>query len=130
MHSTFIRGTDVITSWTAPNGGYVLVPNLEAVQDLVRPRCSRSRRAGPLSGAIARVVSNGSWSREFGQVAAYRLGLEGLEVTSMEDIAPEPRTRLVDFTTTPKGSPVNRLICPLSTAAGGDVTRSRPRGVL
>jgi len=127
VHSTFIRGTDVITAWTAPNGGYVLVPNLEAVQNLVSTAMQPLSTSRAAQRSYRAVVSNGSWSPEFGQVAAYRLGLEGLEVTSIETIAREARTRLIDFTTTPKGSPVNRLIS-LYRLQGGDVTRTPTEG--
>ncbi len=127
IYNTFVRGTGVITSWTAPNGGYVLVPNLEAVQELVQNamRPLSTSRASQRSYTV--VVSNGSWSRVFGEVAAYRLRLEGLEVTALEDIPPEPRTRVVDFTTTAKGSPLYRLIS-LYKLQQGDVISQPTEG--
>ncbi len=110
IHNYFIRGTDLLTSWTAPNGGAVLVPNLDTipgfVQDTMRPLATSraSQRAYRVS------VSNGSWSSSLGDVAAYRLGLEGFEVTEVKDVDPESRTRVIDYTTTSKGSPLWKLI--------------------
>ncbi len=109
IHNYFIRGDELLQSWTAPNGGYVLVPNLENVhdfvQDAMRPLAS-SRAAQRIYHAM---VSNGSWSQALGTVAAYRLRLEGFAVDSIEDVPYEPRTRVVDFTTTSKGSPLWKL---------------------
>jgi len=127
IYNTFVRGTGVITAWTAPSGGYVLVPNLEAVRNLVQSamRPLSTSRASQRSYKV--IVSNGSWSQIFGEVAAYRLGLEGLEVTAVEGISPEPRTRIVDFTTTAKGSPLYRLIS-LYKLQQGDVTSEPTEG--
>ena len=52
---------------------------------------------------------NGTGNAGWGQVAAYRLALEGLEVVSVQDVGWEARTTLVDFTTTRKGSPLQKL---------------------
>ena len=52
---------------------------------------------------------NGTGNTGWGQVAAYRLALEGLEVVSLQDVGYESRTTLVDFTTTRKGSPLEKL---------------------
>ncbi|MCD6285551.1 MAG: LCP family protein, partial [Anaerolineae bacterium] len=127
IYNTFVRGRGVITAWTAPNGGYVLVPNLEAVQELVQNAMRPLSTSRASQRGYRAVVSNGSWSQAFGEVAAYRLRLEGLEVTVVEDIPPEPRTRVVDFTTTAKGSPLHRLIS-LYHLQQGDVTSEPTEG--
>lgn len=108
--TSFIRGSEVITPWTAPNGGYVLVPNLEKVQQVVQGAMQPLASSRASQRGYRVVVKNGSWSSALGDVAAYRLGVEGLQVTSVERVAAEPRTRVVDFTTTAKGSPIPRLI--------------------
>jgi LCP family protein required for cell wall assembly len=120
--TSFIRSSDVITPWTAPNGGYVLVPNQEAVQNLVRSAMQPLSANRASQRAYRVVVSNGSWSSAFGDVAAYRLGLEGLLVTEIETVPAEPRTQVIDFTTTAKGSPLYRLIS-LYRLQEDDITR-------
>lgn len=107
---SFIRGTDVITSWITPTGGYVLVPNQEAVYRLVQGAMQPLSSNRVAQRAYRVGVSNGSWSPAFADVAAYRLGLEGLVVTEIESVPAEPRTRVIDYTTTAKGSPLYRLI--------------------
>ncbi len=120
--TSFIRGSDVITSWTAPNGGYVLVPNQEAIHKLVQGAMQPLSASRAAQRAYRVVVSNGSWSSELGDVAAYRLGLEGLQVTTVESVPWEARTRVIDFTTTTKGSPIYRLIS-LYRLQEGDVVK-------
>jgi len=121
VHSYFIRGSQLITPWTAPNGGYVLVPDLEAVQAFVQrvmqpPTESRMSRQAPRV-----VLANGTGNPALGDVAAYRLRLEGFEVTSVTVVPFEPRTRVVDFTTTSKGSPLPKLV-NLYRLQAGDVS--------
>ncbi|MBN1248873.1 MAG: LCP family protein [Anaerolineae bacterium] len=120
--TSFIRGADVITSWTAPNGGYVLVPNQEAVLKLLQGAMQPLSANRAAQQAYRVVVSNGSWSSAFGEVAAYRLGLEGLQVTEIQTVEAQPRTRVIDFTTTAKGSPLYRLIS-LYRLQQGDVVK-------
>lgn len=110
IHNSFIRGTGVLTGWTAPNGGAVLVPNLDAVQALVQGamRPLASSRASQRAYRVA--VSNGTWSQSLGDVAAYRLGLEGFVVTTVTPVDPTPRTQIIDYTTTSKGSPLWKLL--------------------
>ena len=55
-------------------------------------------------------VSNGSWGTALGDVAAYRLGLEGFEVVGVERVDPVVRTQVIDYTTTSKGSPLWKLV--------------------
>ena len=123
IYNTFIRGTTVLTSWTAPNGGAVLVPNLPAVQALVEDamRPLASSRASQRAYRVA--VSNGTWNQAWGDVAAYRLGLEGFVVDSVTGIEPVARTQVIDFTTTSKGSPLWKLTTMYRLQAGDVVAQ-------
>jgi polyisoprenyl-teichoic acid--peptidoglycan teichoic acid transferase len=109
INNYFVRGSSLLTSWTAPNGGAVLVPNLEAVQGFVQT-VMQPLAANRAAQRVYRVtVINSSGVPALGEVAAYRLGLEGFGVESIETGAYEPRTRVVDLTTTAKGSPLYKL---------------------
>lgn len=121
VHSYFIRGSQLITPWTAPNGGYVLVPDLEAVHAFVQRAMQPLTDSRMPRQAHRVVLANGTGNPAFGDVAAYRLRLEGFEVTSVIDVPFEPRTRVIDFTTTPKGSPLPKLVS-LYHLQPGDVT--------
>jgi polyisoprenyl-teichoic acid--peptidoglycan teichoic acid transferase len=109
VNNYFVRGTSLLSSWTAPNGGYVLVPNLEAMQGFVQ-MVMQPLAANRAAQRVYRVmVVNGTGRPALGDVAAYRLGLEGLVVEGIETVPYEPRTRVVDFTTTSKGSPLYKF---------------------
>lgn len=127
IHNSFIRGTGVITGWTAPNGGAVLVPNLDAVralvQDAMRPLASS--RASQRAYRVA--VSNGTWNQSWGDVAAYRLALEGFVVASVTPVDPVPRIQVIDYTTTPKGSPLWKLTS-MYRLQGGDIIAQPTEG--
>ncbi|HHN93757.1 MAG TPA: LytR family transcriptional regulator, partial [Anaerolineae bacterium] len=110
VKSRFV-GMDVLQSWTAPNGGYVLVPYYDALAALVEEAL-----APPAAGRAAQrlfqvEVWNGSGNDGLGYVAAERLRWEGFAVTN---VAPAdrayPRTQIVDFTTSTKGSAIYRLM--------------------
>lgn len=110
VHNYFVRGDSLIHSWTAPNGGYVLVPELEAMQDFVQGvmRPLSTSRASQRSYRV--IVSNGSWAPSWGEVAAYRLALEGFDVVGIEEAEHTPNTQVIDYTMTSKGSPLPRLL--------------------
>jgi len=109
IHNTYIRGTTLLTSWTAPNGGAVLVPNYETLppflEDAMRPLSTSRASQRAYRVAVANGVRSG-----WGDVAAYRLRLEGFDVVSVLDVEPQPRTFITDFTTTTKGSPLAKLL--------------------
>ncbi len=109
IKSRFIRGSDLLTPWTAPNGGYVLVPNYDQLYQFILEAAQPQVTSRAAQRAFQMIVLNGTGNSGWGQVAAYRLALEGMEVLSVQDVGWEPRTTLVDFTTTRKGSPLNRL---------------------
>lgn len=109
INNYFIRGSNLLTSWTAPNGGAVLVPNLEAIQGLVET-VMQPLAANRAAQRVYHVkISNGTGWPALADVAAYRLRLEGFAVDEIETVTYEPRTRIVDYTTTSKGSPLWKL---------------------
>ena len=110
IHNYFIRGSHLLTGWTAPNGGAVLVPELEAVQRFVQDAMRPLSTSRATQRAYRVAVSNGSWGTALGDVAAYRLGLEGFEVVGVERVDAAARTQVIDYTTTSKGSPLWKLI--------------------
>lgn len=110
IKSRFIRGANLLTAMTAPNGGAVLAPNhdtlyafmKEAIQPPVSSRASQR--------AYRVEVWNGTGNSGWGEVAAERLRLEGYAVTAIEQVELAPKTTLVDFMTTSKGSPLPKLV--------------------
>jgi hypothetical protein len=109
IHSYFIRGSTLLQSWTAPNGGYVLVPNYEELEKFVAYTMYPLSTSRAAQRAYRVEVVNSVGRSEWGAVAAYRLGLEGFVVTSITEADPQPRTYVTDFTTTSKGSPLWKL---------------------
>jgi LCP family protein required for cell wall assembly len=109
IKSRFIRGKDLLTSWTAPNGAYVLVPNYENMYNFMQEAAQPQVTSRATQRAHTIIVMNGTGNSGWGQVAAYRLALEGLEVVTVQDAGWQPRTTLIDFTTTRKGSPLSKL---------------------
>lgn len=110
VKSRFV-GRGVLQSWTAPNGAYVLVPYYEALGTLVREALAPPASARALQRAFRVQVWNGTPYEGLGHVAAERLGWEGFEVVSVEPAdASYPRTQIVDFTTSSKGSAISQLI--------------------
>jgi len=109
VKSRFVGGS-VVDSWTAPNGGYVLVPDYEALGELVSEALAPPARARAQQPAFRVEVWNATRYEGLGHVAAERLRWEGLAVTNVERVEGDyPRTLIMDFTTTSKGSPLYRL---------------------
>jgi len=109
VQSSFVGG-DVLQSWTAPNGGYVLVPYRDAIPGLVADAMAPPAMARAQQQAFRVEVWNATGNEGLGHVAAARLGWEGFEVAAVKGAPPNyPRTQIVDFTTTSKGSPLWRL---------------------
>jgi polyisoprenyl-teichoic acid--peptidoglycan teichoic acid transferase len=109
INNYFIRGSHLITPWTAPNGGYVLVPNLDAMQSFVQLVMQPLAAHRAAQRVYSVTVVNGTGRPALGEVAAYRLRLEGFSVDAIETAAHQPRTQVVDYTTTAKGSPLYKL---------------------
>lgn len=109
IKSRFV-GRNVVQSWTAPNGGYVLVPYYEALVPLVEEALSPPASARAQQRAFRVEVWNATPYEGLGHVAAERLRWEGFEVTSVGPAdGAYPRTQIFDFTTTAKGSAIPRL---------------------
>lgn len=110
IKSRFV-GRGVVRSWTAPNGGAVLVPDYALLAPLVQeamtpPAAGRGQR-------LYRVeVWNATPYEGLGHVAAERLRWEGFQVVNVTraEGGPYPRTQIVDFTVTSKGSPLPVLM--------------------
>lgn len=110
VKSRFV-GRGVVQSWTAPNGGRVLVPYYEALGPLVSEALAPPASARAPQRAFRVEVWNGTPYEGWGHVAAERLRWEGFEVVSVERAdGSYPRTQIVDFTTTAKGSAISRLM--------------------
>ena len=93
------------TPWTTPYGGSVFLPNWEAIAPVV------SEALGPVpQGRLWRTLQtvevwNGTTHADWDQLAADRLVREGFGVViGQADRRDYQRTRLVNFTTTTKGS--------------------------
>jgi hypothetical protein len=116
-------GGSVVSSWTGPEGLYILLPESEALSELV------SEALAPVSPAQRyawRVdVVNATPHDGWGHVAAERLRWEGFEVIGVQRAAEiQPRTRIVDFTTTPNSWILYRLV--RLYGRGGDDVMSQP----
>lgn len=110
VRSSFV-GRSVVQSWTAPNGAYVLVPYYEALGPLVEEALAPPASARMQQRAFRVEVWNGTPDEGLGHVAAERLRWEGFEVVSVGPAdGAYPRTQIVDFTTTAKGSAIPLLM--------------------
>jgi len=109
IKSRFIRGSDLLTSWTAPNGGAVLVPNSENMRTFIAEAAQPPVTSRASQRAFRVVVANGTGNAGWGYVAAYRLGLEGFEVVTVEEAPGTARTTVINYMTTSKGSPLGKL---------------------
>lgn len=110
IKSRFIRGADLLTSWTAPNGGAVLVPNYENMPNFIAEAAQPPVTSRAAQRAFRVIVANGTGNAGWGHVAAYRLGLEGFEVVAVEDAPGTVRTTIISYMTTSKGSPLSKLL--------------------
>ncbi|RLC63280.1 MAG: hypothetical protein DRI48_08630 [Chloroflexi bacterium] len=123
VKSSFV-GRGVLRSWTAPNGAYVLVPYYEALGSLVSEALAPPASARVQQRAVRVEVWNGTPYEGLGHVAAERLGWEGFEVVSIEPADERyPRTQIVDFTTTSKGSAIYRLMNLYQRDAGDVISQ-------
>jgi LCP family protein required for cell wall assembly len=101
----------VLQTWTAPNGAYVLVPYYDALASLVSEALAPPASARARQRAFQVEVWNATGSEGLGHVAAERLRWEGFEVVGVGPAdGAYPRTQIVDFTTSSKGSPLPLLM--------------------
>jgi len=123
VKSRFV-GRTVVQSWTAPNGAYVLIPNYEALPGLVSEALAPPTGGRAQQRAFRVEVWNATPYEGLGHVAAERLRWEGLEVVSVGGAdGAYPRTQIVDFTTTAKGSPLSRLVHLYKRDAGDIISQ-------
>ncbi len=110
LKSRFIRGSSLVQPWTAPNGGFVLVPQPEAMYNFLLEAAQPpvGERASQMQYRVE--VWNGSGNSGWGDVAAERLRIEDFIVVAVRDVDYQPQTQIIDFTTTSKGSPLPRLM--------------------
>ncbi len=127
LKSRFVRGATLLTNMTAPNGGAVLAPDRDALYAFMQEAAQPPVASRTTQRAYRVEVWNGTGNTSWGDVAAYRLALEGFEVISIEQVGRAERTALVDFTTTSKGSPIARLMS-LYKLQSSDVTTGAPAG--
>ncbi len=120
VKSSFV-GKDVLQSWTAPNGAWVLVPYYEALGPMIAEALEPPATARASRPAFRVEVWNATSHDGLGYVAAGRLRWEGFEVTHVDRAGSVyERTQIWDFTTTSKGSPLPRLM-NLYWRSAGDV---------
>ena len=127
VKSRFV-GRSAVQSWTAPNGAYVLVPYYEALGPLVSEALAPPASARAQQRAFRVEVRNATPYEGLGHVAAERLQWEGFEVVSVEPAGGTyPRTQIVDFTASSKGSAISRLM-RLYKRSGSDVVSQPTEG--
>ena len=127
VKSRFIGGA-VVQAWTAPNGAYVLVPYYEALGPLVSEALAPPASGRAQQRAFRVEVWNGTPYEGLGYVAAERLRWEGFEVMGVGPAdGTYPRTQIVDFTTTSKGSAISQLM-RLYGRDGSDVVSQPTEG--
>lgn len=110
IKSRFIRGGTLLESWTAPNGGAVLVPHYDALYDFIQEAAQPPVSSRAAQRAYRVEVWNGTGNTGWGHVAAYRLGLESFIITDVQPAEGTLYTSITDFTTTSKGSPLYKLL--------------------
>lgn len=110
IKSRFIRGSILLESRMMARSGYVLVPHYDALYTFMQEAGQPPVTSRAAQRAYRVEVMNGSGNSGWGEVAAYRLRLEGFAVTSIENIDGTARTSIVDYTTTSKGSPLPKLL--------------------
>jgi LCP family protein required for cell wall assembly len=116
-----------VTSWTDPGGGAVQVPVPDAIGPLVAEALQPPAVGRADQPAYRVAVDDGTGRPGMGEVAAARLRWEGLEVVSLSTIDAVPRTQIVDYTTTSKGSSL-WLLMRLYGRQPGDVVSQPTEG--
>jgi hypothetical protein len=97
VKSRFV-GRSAVTAWRGPKGLYVLVPDHEALANLVANALAPPPAQSAESAWRVEVV-NGTLHSDWGHVAAERLRWEGFHVTQVGQAGePQPRTQMTDFT--------------------------------
>ncbi len=95
----------------SPTGAYILVPKPTELRNLVAEALAPPAAGRAQQRAFRIEVLNASPWAELGHVAAERLRWENFEVRNVlraDEV--RPRTQIVDYTTTSKGSPILHLM--------------------
>jgi polyisoprenyl-teichoic acid--peptidoglycan teichoic acid transferase len=118
-------GPNQTTSWITPAGESVLLPRGEAIQALVAEyfaQANANRLARPLTWVE---VASGS-ETAMPALAAETLINEGFAVRYSEPAAPHAATTIIDYTASPKGSPLKQLQSILHVTDDNVITEPRP----
>jgi len=110
IKSRFIRGANLLTSMSVPLRGAVLAPHYEELYKFMQEAAQPPVTSRAAQRSYRVEVWNGSGNSGWGEVAAYRLRLEGYEVPAIHQTDGTRRTLITDYTTTSKGSPIARLM--------------------
>lgn len=113
--------------WTAPDGAAVQLP----VPDEFYKYVQRAMAAGGTNRASQNPYTveiwNGTTWAEADDLAAYRLGLEGLRISmGAPDRTDYATTTIYDYTTSPKGSPIAQLKKLLHVADANVIAQPDP----
>ncbi len=127
IKSRFIRGVNLLTSMSVPLRGEVLAPHYEELYTFMQEAAQPPVTSRAAQRAYRVEVWNGSGNSGWGEVAAYRLRLEGFEVPAIHQTDGTARTIITDYTTTSKGSPIVRLMA-LYKRQQRDVTAEPTQG--
>ncbi|HEY76826.1 MAG TPA: LCP family protein, partial [Thermoflexia bacterium] len=117
-----------VTPSTAPNGAYILLQIPDAVQALIAEALQPPAQGRAGRPAFRVEVWDGTGRPGMLDVAVERLRWEGFDVVSATTVdTVYPRTQIVDFTTTSKGSPL-WLLMRLYRRENSDVVRQPTEG--
>lgn len=101
LDTTYVKSRfvdrSVLTSWTGPEGMYILIPDHDALAALVRGALAPPRPVDETPLWRVEVV-NGTYRGDWGLVAAERLRWEGFSIVDVRAAeGPQSRTQIVDF---------------------------------
>ncbi|HOU11790.1 MAG TPA: LCP family protein [Anaerolineae bacterium] len=127
IKSRFIRGETLLQSMSVALRGAVLAPHRDALYEFMQEAAQPPVTSRAAQRAYRVEVWNGSGNSSWGEVAAYRLRLEGFEVPAIQQTEDVARTVITDYTTTSKGSPLAKLLT-LYRRKQSDVTAEPTEG--
>jgi polyisoprenyl-teichoic acid--peptidoglycan teichoic acid transferase len=109
IKSRFIGRTEV-TSWTAPDGAMVLLPNRDAIAPLLDEAFLPPAQNMLAREAPSVEIWNGTANADWAALAADNLDWDGLQPSiGQADATTYTTTTLYDYTSSPKGSPRKEL---------------------
>jgi len=117
-----------VTPATSPTGAYILLPVPDALESLVAEALLPPAEGRARQTPFRVEIWDGTGVAGMSEVAAERLRWEGFEVVGTSASSQiYPRTQIVDFTTTSKGSPLP-LLQRLYKRSADDVTSQPTEG--